>query len=215
MVVDLDENVGQGKLPLMTVLFVVANVLIHFVAEWKGSTLDADYMIQVGAMYGPAFWEEHEYYRIVTHFFLHFGFEHLGNNMLSLLVLGYALESTMGRGCFSVLYLLSGVFSGSVSAIHSYVTADWQNSVSCGASGAIYGLMGALLVLLVAKGRKKSSSEVPRFLLYIGLSLYSGMRDPGIDNAAHAGGFVGGVLICIFMCVVKRAIIHRKGQVVS
>ncbi len=211
----LEENARKEKLPLLTIILVILNVLAYFVTEWKGSSLDADYMIQLGAMYGPAFWEEHEYYRIVTHFFLHFGLEHLGNNMLSLLVLGYALENNIGRVWFGVLYLCSGVFAGGVSAIHSYLTGAWQGTVSCGASGAIYGLMGALLVLLIANRRKNLSSEIPRFLLYIGLSIYSGMRDPGIDNAAHIGGFIGGFLICIFICVSKRMIFNRKGQVVS
>lgn len=213
--VDLEENTRHEKLPLITVLLVVINVVVYFGIEWRGSTLEIDDMMQAGAMYAPAFWEEQEYYRIITHFFLHFGFEHLGNNMLSLLVLGYALENHVGRGSFGILYLCSGVFAGMVSVMYSYVTGRWEETVSCGASGAVYGLMGALLVLLIANRRKKLTSEIPRFLLYIGLSLYSGMRDPGIDNAAHVGGFLGGILICIFICVIKRRIFHRKGQVVS
>ena len=74
-----------------------------------------------------------------------------------------------------------------------------QETISCGASGAIYGLMGALLVMLIVGNRGKISSEVPRYLLYIGISIYSGLQDTGIDNAAHIGGFVAGFLICLIM----------------
>ena len=74
-----------------------------------------------------------------------------------------------------------------------------QESVSCGASGAIYGLMGALLVMLVVGNRGRLSSEVPRYILYLAISLYSGMQDPTIDNAAHIGGFVAGAVICLCM----------------
>ncbi len=212
---DLNENSVQQKLPLIAIILVVANVVSYLLTELGGSIFDAEYMLQRGALYGPSFWEDHEYYRIVTHFFLHFGLEHLANNMLSLLVLGYALENHIGRAWFTILYMGAGVLAGGVSMMHSYRMESWQETISCGASGAIYGLMGALLVLLIVNRRKKFTSEIPRFLLYIGLSLYSGMQDPGIDNAAHVGGFLGGIVICIFMCVVKYMIFHRKGQVVS
>ena len=81
----MEESTGKERFPLITGLLIAANVLAFLYAEWQGSTLDADYMIRAGAMYGPAFFGEHEYYRIFTHFFLHFGFEHLLNNMVSLL----------------------------------------------------------------------------------------------------------------------------------
>ena len=54
-------------------------------------------------------------------------------------------------------------------------------------------------MLLIVGNRGRLSSEVPRYLLYIGISIYSGMQDPSIDNAAHVGGFVAGVLICLVM----------------
>lgn len=59
--------------------------------------------------------------------------------------------------------------------------------------------MGALLIMLIVGNRGKFSSEVPRYLLYIGISIYSGMQDENIDNAAHIGGFVAGVLVCLIM----------------
>ena len=137
----MEESTGKERFPLITALLIATNVLAFLYTEWQGSTLDADYMIRAGAMYGPAFLGEHEYYRIFTHFFLHFGFEHLLNNMVSLLVLGYALENGIGRLCFGGIYFFSGVFSGLVSAFSLEFSGEGATVVSCGASGAIYGLM--------------------------------------------------------------------------
>ena len=59
----------QQPLPIVTILLVLINVVVYLYTEWKGSSLDAEFMIDMGAMYEPAFIEGHEYYRIITHFF--------------------------------------------------------------------------------------------------------------------------------------------------
>lgn len=209
---ELDQKSERTPIPFITILLVAINVVVYLFVERSGSSLDADHMIQMGAMYEPSFVYQHEYYRIITHFFLHFGFDHLFNNMISLLVLGYALENGIGKGWFAFIYMVSGIFAGAVSV--AYNLSVGHDVVSCGASGAIYGLMGALFVLLIVKNRHNLRGEAPRFAIYIGLSLYSGMQDPGIDNAAHIGGFVGGILLCIVMCICKKLFHLRKGKVV-
>lgn len=195
---ELEEKIEQPKLPIITIVLVVINVVAYLLTEIFGSSLDSEFMIQAGAMYEPAFIDRGEYYRIITCFFLHFGLDHLLNNMVSLLVLGYALESVIGKTRFLVIYFLSGIFAGMVSVWYHLYTG--QEIVSCGASGAIYGLMGALLIVLLVYKRDEIRGEAPRFLLYIVLSLYSGMTDPGIDNAAHVGGFIGGLILCGILC---------------
>lgn len=205
----LEDKVPEERLPLVTVLLVIVNIVVYFYVEMKGSSLDTNDMIEAGAMYIPNFLGQHEYYRIVTHFFLHFGIEHLMNNMISLFVLGFAMEDKIGRVWFGLIYMLSGVFAGMVSVMSEYLGKGTE-VVSCGASGAIYGLMGTLFVLLIVNYKKIRVAHIPRFLLYIALSLYSGMQDPGIDNAAHIGGFVGGVLFCTVMCIFKRIFSYRK-----
>lgn len=187
----------KKKLPLMTLILLAANVLVFFYVESHGSSYDSEFMIQMGGMYDPLVLQEHQFYRLVTHFFLHFGFDHLFNNMISLLILGYSLEQVMGKIRFISLYFLSGILAGITSIVYNIYVG--QETVSCGASGAIYGLMGALLVMLIVGNRGKLSTEVPRYLLYICVSIYSGMQDTSIDNAAHVGGFVAGVLICLVM----------------
>lgn len=184
----------QQPLPIVTILLVLINVVVYLYTEWKGSSLDAEFMIDMGAMYEPAFIEGHEYYRIITHFFLHFGLEHLANNMISLLVLGYTLEQEIGRIRYLFLYMASGVIAGFVSVyVNLYLG---ENVVSCGASGAIYGLMGALLMLLIKNRKRIVRGDIMRFGVYLLLSLYSGMQDTGIDNTAHISGVVVGFILC-------------------
>lgn len=193
----------ENKIPIITIILVAVNVLIYFYVEIKGSSYDSDFLIQMGAIYEPLVVENHEFYRLITHFFLHFGFDHLVNNMVSLLVLGYSLENVIGRVRYAGLYFLSGFLAGVSSIVYNvFVTGEY--TVSCGASGAIYGLMGALLVLLIWGNRGHRSSEVPRYLVFIGLSLYSGIQDTSIDNAAHIGGLIAGVFICLIMTRKKR-----------
>lgn len=191
------ENRIETKIPVMTLILVLINVAVYLYVESSGSSYDTEYMIQMGAVYDPLVLQDHEFFRLITHFFLHFGFDHLFNNMISLLILGYSLEQVTGKVRFLILYFLSGILAGVASIVYNIYVG--QETVSCGASGAIYGLMGALLVLLIVGNRGRLSSEVPRYLLYIGISIYSGMQDPTIDNAAHVGGFVAGVLICLVM----------------
>lgn len=200
---------SKNRIPLITMIILAVNVAVYIYIEWSGSSYDTEYMIQMGAVYDPLILQKHEFYRIITHFFLHFGFDHLFNNMISLLVLGYSLEQVIGKWRFATIYFLSGILAGIASIIYNIYVG--QETVSCGASGAIYGLMGALLILLIVGNRGRWSAEIPRYLLFIGFSLYSGMQDPSIDNAAHVGGFLAGALICLIMTRFVRLEVSYEG----
>lgn len=186
----------EKNIPIITILLLAANVCVYIISEFTG-----DFIADQGGSYGPLIIYEHQYYRIITHFFIHFGFDHLFNNMVSLLVLGYSLEEILGRRRFLLLYFLSGILAGVASLVYTTLCIPSENApLSCGASGAIYGLMGALLVILLVGNRGQGSAQVPRYILFLGLSLYSGMMDTSIDNAAHIGGFIAGFIICLVMC---------------
>lgn len=194
---------AEGKIPVFTLLLAAVNVMVYLYIEANGSSYDTDLMLQMGAVSEPLVLQQHEYYRLVTHFFLHFGFIHLVNNMFSLLVLGYAIENVLGSIRYLILYFLSGILAGLASIVYNVSIAGIE-TVSCGASGAIYGLTGALLCLLILGNRGRRTTEIPRYLLFLALSLYSGSQDPTIDNAAHIGGFVVGFIICFIMTRKKR-----------
>ena len=187
-----DRTLEQRKqIPYITILLIAANFIVFFITEFTGSSEDPDHMIAMGAAFEPLILQQHEWYRLI-------------NNMVSLAVLGYALEANMGRISYLVFYFLCGILAG-VSSIVYNVYIGAQYTVSAGASGAIYGLMGALLVMLIIGNRgRKRSTEVPRFMIYLAFSIYSGLQDTSIDNAAHIGGFAAGVVICFLMSRIKR-----------
>lgn len=192
----------EGKNLIVTILLLMANIAVFAAEERLGSSEDADLMLRMGASYAPYIVEGHEYYRLITHCFLHYGFDHLFNNMVSLLILGYALENVIGSWRFLLIYTLSGIFGGIASVAYNYVyMLPEEMPVSCGASGAIFGLMGALLVFLIMR---TEGTQLPRYILYLALCAYSGFLDPSIDNIAHIGGFVTGFLVCLVLYVIQK-----------
>ncbi|THV27058.1 rhomboid family intramembrane serine protease [Glycomyces paridis] len=123
------------------------------------------------------------YYRMITSMFLHYGLIHLGFNMLVLWMFGRALEHDLGPARFFTVYMLSGL-TGSVAVyFFSYDTA------TAGASGAVYGLFG--LLILVNRKLKRDNRSL---YILIGLNLALGFFLP-VSFAGHIGGLVGG-LIC-------------------
>ena len=118
------------KLPICTIAIAAANVLIFFGLSFMGMTEDSAFMMEHGAMYVP-------YLTLITSMFLHFGFSHLMNNMVMLLVIGYSLEPEIGKIRFLFIYLGSGLMGNLVSAW--FDVSQGSYAVSAGASGAIFG----------------------------------------------------------------------------
>lgn len=201
------RDINRKTIPVVTLILITINVIVYFYSEFTGSSLDSSHMIDLGAMYEPLFFEGKEYYRLISHFFLHFGAEHLGNNMISLFFLGYIMEPALGKIRFLGLYFISGILAGLSSIVYNkYMIGEIV--VSCGASGAIYGLMGAFLLTLLLK-RKTIKEGLPRYILFLIITVYGGMRDPSIDGAAHFGGLVSGFLICGFICLLNAKLRER------
>lgn len=137
-----------------------------------------------------------EYYRILTCIFLHIGIVHLLLNMYSLYIIGPQVESFYGKIKYLFIYLYSGICGSILSLAFS------NNVISAGASGAIFGLLGSLLYFgyhyRVYLGNVIKSQIIPVILV----NLFIGFITPGIDNFAHIGGLIGGV-IASMICGVK------------
>lgn len=134
--------------------------------------------------------------------FLHVNISHIFNNMLILFFLGGMIEKEIGHIRFVILYFLSGL-SGSLLSLYVKVwNGDMSGSV--GASGAIFGLDGVLLSMVLFRGKEMENVSLPRVLLMILLSLYSGYTGGNIDNAAHVGGLLAGFTAGSVMCLVQR-----------
>lgn len=180
-----------------TVALIVINVAVFFIMSLFGNTEDVMFMLEHGAMFEPLITEEHEYYRIITSMFLHFGIEHLLNNMVMLGALGWNLELETGKIRFLIIYLVSGIGGNLLSLYLGVSSAEY--AVSAGASGAIFGLMGALLYVAARNRGRMGRISGKGVLFMIALSLYFGITSSGIDNAAHIGGLLCGFILAVIL----------------
>ncbi len=191
----MENNNSYQKKAYMTIMLAAVNVLIFFVLTAQGMTEDPQFMLYHGAMYVPYVAEAGEYYRLFTSMFLHFGFDHLINNMVILLVMGWNLEQEIGKIKYLIIYLGSGLCGNILSAVFEIRMEEY--SVSAGASGAIFGLIGALLYVAV-RNRGRIGNVTGRGIVFmIVLSLYYGFTSTGVDNAAHIGGLISGFLLSV------------------
>ena len=142
-------------------------------------------LLKLGANHAPLVMQG-EAWRLVAAMFLHGGLLHIGLNMFALYQAGQIVERLFGAGGFLLLYLGAGI-AGNVASM-------WWNpqAVSVGASGAVFGVYGALLAYLRAQPGSMPMSVFNQIrsstLAFIGYSLFAGVALPGIDNGAHVGG---------------------------
>ena len=180
-----------------TVAVIAVNVAVFLILSLFGDTEDAAFMLQHGAMYEPMVTQGHEFYRIFTSMFLHFGISHLLNNMVLLGALGWNLELEIGKIRFLIIYLVSGIGGNLLSLYFGMSTETY--AVSAGASGAIFGLMGALLYVVIANRGRLGRLSGRGILIMVILSLYFGLTSSGVDNWAHIGGLVTGFVLAVIL----------------
>lgn len=178
---------------LVTPILILLNVfvfLLMIVSGYNPFIPNMEFLVSWGANFRP-FTSNGEWWRLITCVFLHINVIHLVFNMLALAYVGVYLEPILGRVRFAVAYLLTG-FSASILSF-------WWNdfTVSIGASGAVFGMFGVFLALLFTdliepKTRKQMLISIAVFVF---VNVLSGFAKVGVDNAAHVGGLIGGVII--------------------
>ncbi len=187
--------------PYMTIGIIVVNIIVFVLMSISGSTLDAQYMAAHGAMY-PEYIKDGQYWRLLTSMFMHFGLMHILNNMVVLGAVGQIVEKAMGHVKLLITFLVSGMCG----SVLSYIVMLYNNdfAVSAGASGAIFGLVGALVWIVIAnRGFYEGISRQQAVFMVI-LMIYYGVSTQGVDNWAHGGGLVGGFVISIVLYRKKR-----------
>ena len=125
---DALERIFQGKINWFNLCVIAANVIVFLIAEILGDTEDVMYMLKIGAAYTPNVLDG-EWYRLVTSIFLHFGIEHLFNNMLLLLFLGDMLEEYVGKWKYLLIYFGGGIVGNILSAVLPEQAAVWSYPV--------------------------------------------------------------------------------------
>lgn len=181
------------KIPVITGLLIACNIGIWVIMELAGDTRDALFMLEHGAAYLPNIIEQGEYWRLFSCMFLHFGADHLMNNMLMLGVTGYRLEKVLGSVRFGILYFGSGL-CGSFLSMYKELGAA-EHAVSAGASGAVFGVVGGLLSYAALHKGKVEGLTAKGILGMVALSLYYGFSASGVDNWGHIGGLAGGLVL--------------------
>ncbi|MBR1572167.1 MAG: rhomboid family intramembrane serine protease [Lachnospiraceae bacterium] len=195
------------RIPI-TISLVLINIVIFIILEIVGDTQDGLFMLQHGAMNPTEVLYNHQWYRLFSSMFLHFGGVHLLNNMFLLAVLGQYLEPTLGYVKFLAIYLFSGLGGSFASMIYMLMVGD--NNISAGASGAIYGIVGGLLIVVLANRGRFRGFKTRSILIMLALSLYGGFTGTRTDNAAHIGGLIVGIILTFFLYGIKTIITLRK-----
>lgn len=191
----------------VTDILLLTNVLIWVVLEVVGDTTSARFIYECGGLWPDSVRYDHEYWRLLTCTFLHFGASHLVNNMLLLFFLGREAEGAVGHFRYLLIYLSAGLTGSLVS--YQTMSRTGNEAVAAGASGAIFGIMGILLIVLLVHRGKYQRFTVKRLLLMAGLSLYFGFASGGVDNAGHVGGLCGGIIFSFLLyglpCIIKAS----------
>ena len=176
------EKTFGKKFIFITYLLIAVNVII-FVLQLLGIISSSQFGMNAELV------RNGDYYRLFTCAFLHGGIIHLVCNMYSLYIIGTQLETVLGKFKFIIVYLLSIIASSLLSGVINGATG-----ISVGASGAIFGLLGALLYFGYHYRLYLGNAIVYQILPVIAINLFIGFTTPGIDNWAHLGGLAGGYL---------------------
>lgn len=176
------EKTFRKKRIVITYALIAINIIVFILSYVLGIIDTSDFSMNIAAVRNGEFW------RLITAAFFHGGIIHLVCNMYSLYVLGTQLETFMGKWKYTVVYFLSALTSSLLSGV-----LNGPGVASVGASGAIFGLLGAMLYFGYHYRLYLGSVMAERIIPIILLNLFIGFTMPYIDNFAHIGGLVGGL----------------------
>lgn len=200
----------------VTNVIIALNVAVFVVMGFLGAGWFQTESLMPYILYGAnngAATTDGEWWRLLTSMFMHYGLLHLALNMWALYQTGHFMERVLGRASFTLMYLASGIVSGFTSIL-------WHGdqSWSAGASGAVFGVYGAILGFML-----RERQGLPKFvvqsltrstLMFAGYNIFFGLSIKGIDNAAHAGGFGGGIVFGFLLALPLDPAIraHARGR---
>lgn len=184
--------------------YVTFFLIIINIAAYILYTISGDMLYNMGSLSVLDIMERGEYYRILTSMFLHGSPDHIFSNMLFLAALGDMLERAIGHGRFAIIYMLAGIGGNLVSMLYELVGGRFYHTI--GASGAVFGLIGALLLLLLIHNGTYGQVSLRRMVLALVYMLYSGMKSDITNNAAH----IGGLLVGFFLMLILYGYDRRK-----
>ncbi|SES83733.1 rhomboid protease GluP [Oceanobacillus limi] len=189
------KNVYNYGKPFFLYLLLAINVVLFGLLEMNGGSTNTNTLINYGAKYNPAILNG-EWWRVFTSMFLHIGFIHLGMNMLAIFYLGSLVERIYGSWRFLLIYILAGIGGG----VTSFA---FTTNVSAGASGALYGLVGALLFFGLNYKKLFFRTFGNGLIILIVINIVFSFLVPQIDASAHIGGLITGFVSAAFVQLPK------------
>ena len=188
-------NNKRDKYMMLTNILIAINLLVFLISAWISKTIfniDIYTLIIMGAKVNSLI-DKGQVWRLITCAFLHGGLIHIFFNMYALKILGPEIEYVYGKIKYLVIYLLSAI----AASIFSYIFGP--QSVSVGASGAIFGLFGAMLIFGIKHRKQMGKAYMMNILQVIFVNVIIGISSSNIDNAAHFGGLIVGALIALLL----------------
>lgn len=182
-----DKSRVNGYIPFVSYTLIGLITLMFILTAISGGLTNTDVLVRFGAKVNSLI-QEGEIWRLLTSTFLHLNIFHLGFNLYALWALGPFAEQRYGHSRFIVIYLMSGM-GGSAASYY------FSPAISVGASGAIFGLLGALLIYSWRRPQVWKTGLGRNLVIIIAINLAFGFSQPGIDNYAHLGGLVTGIIL--------------------
>lgn len=199
------EKIFSPKKTIVTYALIGICVFVFALMHLIGNgSEDSVTLLLFGANFGPLT-KNGQIYRLFTCMFLHIGLLHLFCNMYSLYVIGKEIENMFGKLKYTIIFIVSGICASILSLAFN------NNTISAGASGAIFGLLGALLYFGYYYRAYLGGNIIKSVMPVVIINLLFGFLYSGIDNAAHIGGLVGGILITMLLGVPGKE--NKKGRV--
>lgn len=189
------RNNKRDKYMMLTNILIAVNLLVFLISAWISKNIfdiDIYTLIIMGAKVNSLI-DKGQVWRLITCAFLHGGLIHIFFNMYALKILGPEIEYVYGKVKYLVIYLLSAI----AASIFSYIFGP--KSVSVGASGAIFGLFGAMLIFGIKHRKQMGKAYMMNILQVIFVNVIIGISSSNIDNAAHFGGLIVGALIALLL----------------
>ncbi|MFC6207980.1 rhomboid family intramembrane serine protease [Levilactobacillus tongjiangensis] len=197
-----------NQYPFMTVGLIAIMVLVYGAMTVSGGSTNVNVLITYGAKVN-ALIQQGEWWRLATPMFLHIGFTHILMNMITLYFVGMQIEAAFGHTRFLVMFLVSGIGGN----IASFCFSD---SLSAGASTAIFGLFGAFMMLGESFWQNPVISQLARtFMAFVVMNIAFDVFTPGIDLAGHIGGLAVGFLVAYTVGVPRIGRVSPVKRVVA
>ncbi len=207
------RSISIKEIPWFTVVVVLINVIVWIrFAWWKENDIISylrygyQYILKVDSVV-----KNHDYITLLTSAFMHFEFEHMLNNVILIAYAGGFLENKIGTIRYALLYL-GGAILANVVSVFWYTNMHQGNTMSLGASGAGFAIIGSLIYYYVTDPELRNTSNAIGFIVLAMYSLVRGFQRENVNNSAHVGGLLAGFILSMLFAIVRDIFQNKKRQ---